>query len=391
MRTYYQGPTYIVTFDEDDTSCFTRYTDAQGVRGRGAFVFDTLSGDLVETKGDARGHEDMEWLAFSQDAQEEARKQLRDAGVAVNPYDFGCDLPEIHNPGNAGRHKTGRIIQIPNPARQGRIINVGDDETIYVEWEDGQNGSLSKSEDHTMPKVWNPPPRITRTRGVKTMRGPYSAARGYKPWIQRRGKLGEGFLTVMSKSERHKALDKCTKAYGYRSCLGSIMALERARTGPRGSGQGVGVKYAAKLRESREYLRQKYGGKGSFGPQQKAPAKRAADAGPGYEANPSRTQHEQRAHSYLKEGEEAIRLGVAHFNNAMRSAPWGRSIQEVRERDQACAYAKDAHRYAILAEHEIDDAKTPKSRATAFMEAVQQLRSAASALLDRLQCSWQAA
>lgn len=64
----------------------------------------------------------------------------------------------------------------------------------------------------------------------------------------------------MTQAERRKALDECVTRYGYRSCLGKITALERNRM--------IRQRYGSKLKESREYLKKKYGGPGSFGPQQ---------------------------------------------------------------------------------------------------------------------------
>lgn len=229
MHTSFHDGMYEVAFTNRDAAVFTEGSGApEGlVRGRGTFVFDAKTGDLIGADGAAKGRHEVEWLAFSQDAQEFGREQLAQIGVKVNPYDFASHMPEL-----------------------GRTSN--------------------------------PDARISRTRGVKTMRGPYSSRRGYGAWITRRGKLGAGFLTKMNKAQREKALDKCVQKYGYRSCLGSIMALERARTGPRGSGEGVGVKYAAKLRDARDYLRKKYGGPGSYSQARPPVVLRAAESQPQY-------------------------------------------------------------------------------------------------------------
>lgn len=288
MRTYFQGKTYLVEFSDADTTCFARHTDADPsvVYGSGAFVFDSGTGDLVGLKGEARQHEgDIMWLAFSQDAQDFGRGELAGQGVAVNPYDFCPYLPELaHNPAK-GHAYEGRRIELVHtsdpfthlrPGIQGSVTHVDDLGTIFVLWDDKTRLGLVPGEDHfEFLTQGNPEPaRISRTRGVKTMRGPYPERRGYAPWITRKGKLGKGFLTTMTAAERKKALDKCVRDYGYQSCLGSIMVLERARRGPRGRGEGVGEKYASELRTSREYLRRKYGGKGSFGAR-----KRAGDEG----------------------------------------------------------------------------------------------------------------
>jgi hypothetical protein len=547
MRTYYQGTQYTVEFDENDTTCFVRHTDAspQVVQGRGAFVFDTVSGELVAKRGAARGRKDQEWLAFSMDAQDHAREELRRHGVLANPYGFGCDIPEIANPKKGGEAEIGRIVVMGNPGQcptrvrpgeEGYIANVDDDGVIYVEWSGGESSSLAADDTFELPTAWNPEPaRISRTRGVKTMRGPYSARKGYKPWITRRGKLGEGFLTTMSKKQREASLDRCVDAYGYRSCLGSIMVLERAKRGPRGQGEGIGIRYAKKLAASRDYLKQKYGGVGSFGPREKAkPARRAAESGPGYDTsdvaianpvhrllvtapnestaaargrrfgrvmevknigggqwhvtvnqrrvapNPSNLSEisltevkidvdpeqeilldrlvmaarndgdayrlkdpdvavdsafatimaqepERLQHDFGVVRGEAVRLVRKRWRtknpcpnpcfglhvhgeqvgpvlqqiqgrrpaanpgteeHARRAHAYLREGQDVMRRAMEHAYARDAHRFALLAGHEVDDSKMKGSDAKHFHEAVAQLASAATALLDDLKCRW---
>ncbi len=398
MRTYYEGNTYTVVFEEPDTDCFTRYTESPPgvVRGRGTFVFNTLSGDVVKATGAARGREDMEWLAFSQDAHEHARQELQRHGVAANPYDFGCALPEIQNPKHKGKARVGGacVMEHPGsvptnvrPGEEGWIRNVDDEGVIYVEWEGGEESPLAADDKYTVHPANNPPARISRTRGVKTMPGPYAARRGYKPWIRRRGKLGEGFLTTMNKAERQKSLDRCVSAYGYRSCLGSIMVLERAKKGPRGKGEGVGVKYASKLKSSREFLKEKYGGPGSFKREEERRAMpRAAEGGPGYGPNPPAAEHARRAHAYLKEGQDAMRRAMEHHGRAKA----GNLVRQTvgREIDEACAYARDAHRFGNLARHEIDDSNVEKKDAKQFREAADQLDAAANALLNDLSCAW---
>lgn len=387
MRTYYQGPTYTVEYTDADTACFTRHTDTPPgvVTGHGAFVFDTLSGDVVNRKGSARGRTDMEWLAFSQDAQDQARAELERQGVVVNPYDFGCEMPEIASPKKSERMR-GHVIAMGNPGlphvppgTAGVIRNVDEDNVIYVDWENGASGSVLPTDV----EVESNPAKISRTRGVKTMRGPYSAKKGYKPWIQRRGKLGEGFLTTMTKKERRAALDRCVRAYGYRSCLGSIMALERAKRGPRGVGEGVGVKYAKKLKDSRDYLRETYGGPGSYKREEKPRkrAGRAAEAGPGYTVNPTAEEHGARAKAFIKEGSRVMRRAEYHSKQF-------RETGDARELDLACGYARDAHRYGVLAEHELFDADFPPEKAEAGKELAAKLKTAAVAHLNELDCAW---
>ena len=215
MRARRRWNTYEVAFDERDAANFQANTDApeRTVVGCGVFVFDLHTGDIVDARGAANGRGEIEWLAFSQDAQDFAIAVLGVCG-------YECELPELTEK--------------------------------------------------------NPVDRISRTRGVKSMKGPYSKEKGYEPWIKRSGVLGKGFLTTMTKAQRHSSLDACVREYGYRSCLGRIMVLERAKSGPRGQGVGVGRKYATELKESRDYLRKTYGGKGSFGPKKKVSKRRAA-------------------------------------------------------------------------------------------------------------------
>lgn len=354
MRTYYEGPTYTVAFDENDTACFAHNTDADAsvVHGSGAFVFDTATGELLEGRGAAKGHTEMEWLAFSQDAQDFAQLELSHHGIAVRSFDFGCDLPEISNPAKARKAKGGtpavkRTVILTkagkgtrhNPGAKAFIANVDDDGDVWVLWEDGDWSALAEDDEWHMPPSYNPDDlRITRTRGVKGY-GPYSEKHGYKTWINKRDKLGEGFLTTMSKQERHDALDRCVREHSYRSCLGSIMVLERAHRGPHGKGEGVGVRYAQQLAESRKYLREKYGGPGSFAPI-RGGARYAADRA--RTANPEASVHRERMESYIHEAATSLRDAKAKAASGNMEAALGRMA--------------DAKRYALLAKHEAEDA-----------------------------------
>ncbi len=70
-------------------------------------------------------------------------------------------------------------------------------------------------------------------------------------WITRPGKLGgPGFLSKPS-SEQHRLLNKCVREYGYRSCLGSIMVLQRSRA--------INSAHGAKLNSLKNYLKRNYG------------------------------------------------------------------------------------------------------------------------------------
>jgi hypothetical protein len=393
MRTYYNGDTYTVAFTEEDTSCFARYTDAapDDVCGRGTFVFNTVSGDLMKVTGSGAGHqESMGWLAFSQDAQDQAREELSRHGVNVNPYDFCCDMPEVTDQSGVRKHKgakpeIGRSVIMLNPGtcptrvvpdEEGCIVNIDDRGALHIEWENGSSSALAQDDDWMLPPAWNPPPSISRTRGVKKMKGPFSKAKGYKGWIQRRGKLGEGFLTTMSTEERHKALDRCCTDFGYRSCLDSILVLERARKGPRGKCEGVGVRYATKLKESREYLKMKYGGPGSF---------KSEESGHDYFGNPEAEEHKARAHSCLREGEEALRRAVELYSSGGGGTRPPLGGQEI---EAACAYARDSYQLGAHALHEIGNSAIADEQAEHFREAAKQMQAASTTLLDKMGCAW---
>lgn len=97
-------------------------------------------------------------------------------------------------------------------------------------------------------------------------------ARKSKQWIIREGKLGGPGYLSKSQAQRRKILDKCVKQYGYRSCLGSVMVLNRNRT--------IAARHGAKIDADKEYLKKKYGGPGSFGPRKRvAKGKMGAQAG----------------------------------------------------------------------------------------------------------------
>lgn len=70
------------------------------------------------------------------------------------------------------------------------------------------------------------------------------------PWITRKSKLGgPGFLTKLVR-EQHRLIDKCVKEYGYKSCLGSVMALMR--------NTNINAKYGAKLESLKKYTMKKH-------------------------------------------------------------------------------------------------------------------------------------
>ncbi len=391
MRAHYQGNTYSVAFDQQDAAIFSAFTDVpEGVVvGEGAFVYDSWTGDLIARHGSAAARDEVEWLVFSQDAQAFGVEDLGRQGCQVNPYSY-C-LPELAQ--NPKKHDyVGRRIELVHtddphtelrPGDRGTVKFVDDAGTIFVDWDKGSRLGLVPGADHFQWVAAENPTQISRTRGVKTMKGPYSAAKGYEPWIQKSGVLGEGFLTTMSKKERHKALDNCVAAYGYRSCLGRIMALERAKRGPRGQGEGVGVKYASKLKESREYLKKTYGGKGSF--KRDAQSKKEARARVRAAAdNPSATQHAEHAAAYLEAGQKAIKSAQRHSERMEKSS----AKKKKKEYDAACERAKGAWRYALLALHELEHGRMTREQGAHVQSASLNLQIAASALLDHLGCGW---
>jgi len=86
-------------------------------------------------------------------------------------------------------------------------------------------------------------------------RGPLTRS---KKWITRPGKLGgKGFLS-RPLAAQHRILAHCVSEYGYRSCLGSVMVLERIHR--------TEAKFGPRLRHLREWLVGEFGGPGSFGP-----------------------------------------------------------------------------------------------------------------------------
>jgi hypothetical protein len=104
------------------------------------------------------------------------------------------------------------------------------------------------------------------------LQGRLFMARKSKQWIIREGKLGGPGYLSKSQAQRRKILDKCVKQYGYRSCLGSVMVLNRNRT--------IAARHGAKIDADKEYLKKKYGGPGSFGPRKRvAKGKMGAQAG----------------------------------------------------------------------------------------------------------------
>jgi|SRR5579871_5975743 hypothetical protein len=91
--------------------------------------------------------------------------------------------------------------------------------------------------------------KVYRGKSYKVARGAKGPGARYgheKKWITRKGKLGGPGYVHKPSTIRHGLLNTCVNKNGYRSCLGSIMALERNRT--------IESKYGTKLAADRHYL-----------------------------------------------------------------------------------------------------------------------------------------
>jgi hypothetical protein len=86
-----------------------------------------------------------------------------------------------------------------------------------------------------------------KSRGSKS--GKYSKQRR---WITRKGKLGGPGYMWKPSSTRHKLLDNCVSKHNYRSCLGSLMVLNRSSVLRR--------KYGKEINSDKKYLEDRYGG-----------------------------------------------------------------------------------------------------------------------------------
>lgn len=99
-------------------------------------------------------------------------------------------------------------------------------------------------------------PKFARRRATGKGGSSKKNERKRKPWITREGKLGGAGYLSKSATTRQRLLNRCVKKYSYRSCLGSIQALQRT------------TQYSAaqqkKLAQDHKYLVTKYGGPGSF-------------------------------------------------------------------------------------------------------------------------------
>lgn len=114
-------------------------------------------------------------------------------------------------------------------------------------------------------RTWVPPSTykiVDRGSPGKTSRGAKGGKyAGKKKWITREGKLGGAGYMSKPAATRHALLNRCVREYGYRSCLGSLMVLNRSKA--------EHTKYGKIINADKNYLKNKFGGKGSFGPRKK--------------------------------------------------------------------------------------------------------------------------
>jgi len=93
-------------------------------------------------------------------------------------------------------------------------------------------------------------------------RGPLRRRTTTKKWIgkaiTRPGKLGGAGFLSKSKVAQEQILRGCVAEYGYRSCLGSVMILERI--------PDIQNRWGTRLAGLRHFLVRNFGGPGSFGP-----------------------------------------------------------------------------------------------------------------------------
>jgi hypothetical protein len=147
----------------------------------------------------------------------------------------------------------------PRPAPGGRVPSRKD---LYLRGDAPRSGRIAVTRRG---KTYMAEDSGRPGRRAAGARGPYQPER---PWVTRPGKLGgKGFLTK-PKREQQRLLDACVEEYGYRSCLGSITALERSTS--------IQSKYGKTLTRLRDYLRETYGGAGAFGPRKKKSRRKAA-------------------------------------------------------------------------------------------------------------------
>jgi hypothetical protein len=96
--------------------------------------------------------------------------------------------------------------------------------------------------------------RVYRGHSTKASRGAHGPGALYPhthAWISHPGKLGGPGYIHKSPAERHHLLNACVQKHGYRSCLGSIMVLERNRA--------LAARYGRTLASDRHYLEGRFG------------------------------------------------------------------------------------------------------------------------------------
>jgi len=106
--------------------------------------------------------------------------------------------------------------------------------------------------------------KSTRKSRKRTPKRRYPAKKS-RSLISRKGKLGGPGYMSKSPKVRHELLNKCVTKYGYRSCLGSVLVLKHYHSANR--------KFAPVINSDAKWLKNKYGGKGSFGSRKKSPKK----------------------------------------------------------------------------------------------------------------------
>lgn len=82
----------------------------------------------------------------------------------------------------------------------------------------------------------------SRSRSASPMR---------EKWITHEGKLGGHGYLHKSKAQRRKILDQCVKDWGYKSCLGSVLVLNRNKN--------IKALYGDIINEDKEYIMKKHG------------------------------------------------------------------------------------------------------------------------------------
>ena len=99
-------------------------------------------------------------------------------------------------------------------------------------------------------------PRTNKAKARKQRSRGKAAVRRNAAWIKHEGKLGGAGFLGKSRKAQHRLLRQAAEKWGYRSTLGSIMALERSNR--------IGANQKKTLKGLRRWLVAEYGGPGSF-------------------------------------------------------------------------------------------------------------------------------